>query len=155
MISEKIKSLSDLKNILKKDPQKKVVFTNGCFDILHCGHVTYLEQAKALGDILVVGLNADSSVKKLKGESRPINSESDRAIVLAALESTNYICIFSEDTPMSIIQSLRPDIHVKGGDYKAEDLPEYPILKAYGAEVCILSFVPGKSSSSIMEKIKN
>ncbi len=155
MISKKIKSVPDLQSYLKQHTQKKIVFTNGCFDILHSGHVTYLEQAKSLGDILVVGLNSDTSVKKLKGESRPINSESDRAIVIAALASVDFVCIFPEYTPIALIQKLQPNIHVKGGDYKAEDLPEYPIIKAYGGDVSILSFVPGKSSSSIIKKIQN
>ena len=119
----------------KKDG-KKVVFTNGCFDILHRGHVTYLNEAKRQGDILVVGVNSDASVKKLKGESRPINSEYDRAFVLDGLKAC-----------------LKPSVHVKGGDYKKEDLPETKIVESYGGKVVILNFVEGKSTTNIINKI--
>ena len=136
----------------KKDG-KKVVFTNGCFDILHRGHVTYLNEAKRQGDILVVGVNSDASVKKLKGESRPINSEYDRAFVLDGLKAVDYTVIFGEDTPEDLIACLKPSVHVKGGDYKKEDLPETKIVESYGGEVIILNFVEGKSTTNIIEKI--
>ena len=136
----------------KKDG-KKVVFTNGCFDILHRGHVTYLNEAKRQGDILVVGVNSDASVKKLKGESRPINSEYDRAFVLDGLKAVDYTVIFGEDTPEDLIACLKPSVHVKGGDYKKEDLPETKIVESYGGKVVILNFVEGKSTTNIIEKI--
>jgi len=136
----------------KKDG-KKVVFTNGCFDILHRGHVTYLNEAKRQGDILVVGVNSDASVKKLKGESRPINSEYDRAFVLDGLKAVDYTVIFGEDTPEDLIACLKPSVHVKGGDYKKEDLPETKIVESYGGEVVILNFVEGKSTTNIINKI--
>ena len=132
---------------------KKVVFTNGCFDILHAGHVTYLTEAKRQGDILIVGVNSDTSVKRLKGETRPINSEYDRAFVLDALKSVDYTVIFEEDTPEELIACLKPSIHEKGGDYKKEDLPETKIVESYGGEVIILNFVEGKSTTNIIEKI--
>lgn len=136
----------------KKDG-KKVVFTNGCFDILHRGHVTYLNEAKRQGDILVVGVNSDASVKKLKGESRPINSEYDRAFVLDGLKAVDYTVIFEEDTPEDLIACLKPSVHVKGGDYKKEDLPETKIVESYGGKVVILNFVEGKSTTNIINKI--
>ena len=132
---------------------KKVVFTNGCFDILHAGHVTYLTEAKRQGDILIVGVNSDASVKRLKGETRPINSEYDRAFVLDALKSVDYTVVFEEDTPEELIACLKPSIHVKGGHYKKEDLPETKIVESYGGEVIILNFVEGKSTTNIIEKI--
>lgn len=133
---------------------KKVVFTNGCFDILHIGHITYLTEAKRYGDILLVGVNSDNSVKKLKGPTRPINSENDRANLLCALKAVDYTVIFAEDTPEGLIEYLKPNIHVKGGDYKKEDLPETKIVESYGGEVIILNFVEGKSTTSIINKIK-
>ena len=136
----------------KKDG-KKVVFTNGCFDILHRGHVTYLNEAKRQGDILVVGVNSDASVKKLKGESRPINSEYDRAFVLDGLKAVDYTVIFGEDTPEDLIACLKPSVHVKGGDYKKEDLPETKIVESYGGKVVILNFIEGKSTTNIINKI--
>ena len=136
-----------------KKSGKKVVFTNGCFDILHTGHVTYLNEAKRQGDILIVGVNSDKSVKKLKGETRPINSENDRAFVLDGLKAIDYTVIFNEDTPEELIACLKPSIHVKGGDYKKEDLPETKIVESYGGKVIILNFVEGKSTTNIIEKI--
>lgn len=138
-----------------KKEGKKIVFTNGCFDILHLGHITYLEQAKKQGDILIVGVNSDKSVKKLKGNERPINAEKDRALLLSALKSVDYTIIFEEDTPEDLISYLKPSIHVKGGDYKKEDLPETKIVEAYGGEVIILNFVEGKSTTNIINKMKN
>lgn len=133
---------------------KTVVFTNGCFDILHVGHTTYLANAKRCGDILIVGINSDESVKRLKGESRPINTGSDRAEILSSLKSVDYTVIFEEDTPEELIAYLKPSIHVKGGDYKKEDLPETKIVEGYGGEVIILNFVEGKSTTKIINKIK-
>lgn len=136
-----------------KNNHQRVIFTNGCFDILHVGHTTYLEQAKNLGDILIVGINSDTSVQKLKGPTRPINPETDRAQVLAALECVNHVIIFSEQTPITLIETLKPDIHVKGGDYHAESLPEFPIIQAFGGKVVILPFVYGKSTTATIKKI--
>ena len=133
---------------------EKVVFTNGCFDIVHAGHIQYLTEAKALGGKLVLGLNSDASVSRLKGPERPINNQENRAIVLAAFYMIDIVVIFEEDTPIELIQTLKPDIHVKGGDYKPEELPEYPVIMEYGGKVKILSFKPGLSSSSIINKLK-
>ncbi len=138
---------------LAKEQGKKVVFTNGCFDILHVGHVSYLENAKRQGDILIVGVNSDESTRRLKGPTRPINNENDRACMLSALKSVDYTIIFDEDTPEDLIAYLRPSIHVKGGDYKKDDLPETKIVEAYGGKVVILNFVEGKSTTNIVNKI--
>lgn len=139
---------------LKKDG-KKVVFTNGCFDILHVGHMTYLEEAKAFGDYLFVGVNSDDSVRRLKGPTRPINNEQDRAELLAGLKAVDYTVIFTEDTPVELIGLLKPSIHVKGGDYKKEDLPETAVVESYGGTVEIVSLVEGKSTSNVVKKIQN
>lgn len=136
-----------------KTEGKKVVFTNGCFDILHVGHLRYLEQAREQGDLLVIGVNSDASVKRLKGPTRPINSEMDRAEMLAGLKAVDYTVIFTEDTPVEIIDELKPSIHVKGGDYKKEDLPETEVVERNGGEVRILMLVDGKSTTSVVNKI--
>lgn len=137
-----------------KEQGKKVVFTNGCFDILHVGHLRYMNEAKKQGDILIVGVNSDASVKRLKGESRPINNENDRAEMLCGLEAVDYTVIFPEDTPVELLEMLKPSIHVKGGDYKKEDLPETEIVERNGGEVRILNFVEGKSTTNIVKKIQ-
>ena len=137
-----------------KSQGKKVVFTNGCFDILHVGHLRYLNEAKRQGDILIVGVNSDRSVKRLKGESRPINSELDRAEMLSGLKAVDYTILFEEDTPERLIGDLKPSIHVKGGDYTKDDLPETKIVESYGGEVRILSFIEGKSTTNIVNKIQ-
>lgn len=151
-MNKKITNIKELKEILnKKHNDKKIVFTNGCFDILHRGHVEYLQKAKELGDLLVIGLNGDSSVKRLKGESRPINNEKDRAIILSALECVDYIIIFYEDTPFELIKKLRPDILVKGGDYKIENV----IGREYAKETILIDFVEGYSTTKIIKNINN
>jgi rfaE bifunctional protein nucleotidyltransferase chain/domain len=132
----------------------RVVFTNGCFDLLHPGHVSYLRAARSLGDALVVGLNSDASVRRLKGPSRPVVPEKDRAAVLEALESVDAVCIFGEDTPIRLMRELEPAIYVKGGDYRVKDLPEAEVAMEFGAEVRIISFEPGYSTSALIEKIK-
>ena len=132
---------------------KKVVFTNGVFDILHVGHLTYLEEARNLGDILVVGVNSDASVKVNKGDKRPINSERNRAFVLLGTKFVDYTVIFNEKTPEKLLDILKPDIHVKGGDYKKEDLPETKVVEKNGGEVKILSFVDNISTTEIINKI--
>jgi D-glycero-beta-D-manno-heptose 1-phosphate adenylyltransferase len=132
-----------------------VVFTNGCFDLLHPGHVSYLRAARALGDLLVIGLNSDASVRMLKGPSRPIVREKDRAAVLAALKSVDAVVIFAEETPVRLLRELKPAVYVKGGDYRIEDLPEAEVAAEIGAEVRILPFEPGYSTSNLIEKIRN
>lgn len=137
-----------------KTANKKIVFTNGCFDILHKGHITYLREAKKLGDILVIGVNSDASVKRLKGEDRPINPLSDRMEILAALEFVDYVVHFEEDTPLDLIKKIMPDVLVKGGDYKIEDIVGAKEVMANNGEVKVLNFVAGKSTTSIVEKIR-
>ncbi len=134
---------------------KKVVFTNGCYDLLHVGHTYLLREAKKQGDILVVALNSDDSVKRLnKGPERPINTLDDRAQVIASLGVVDFVVSFDQDTPQSLIEYLRPDVHVKGGDYKAESLPEYKTIIAYGGTVHIVNLVPEKSTTSIVNRFK-
>ena len=145
-------ALLQIRNALKL-AKKTVVFTNGCFDILHAGHVAYLEDARALGDALVLGLNSDASVSRLKGPNRPITSETNRARVMAGLQAVDYVCLFDEDTPVELIEAIQPDIHTKGGDYAPETLPEYAPIVAYGGRVEIIPFRPGLSSSSVIETI--
>ncbi|MFC1648863.1 D-glycero-beta-D-manno-heptose 1-phosphate adenylyltransferase [Nanoarchaeota archaeon] len=155
----KILDRKHMKEIVKslQKQGKKVVFTNGCFDILHTGHIQLLRQAKSFGDILVLGLNTDASVKRFKGKDRPINNEKDRAEVLAGLESVDYVVFFDEDTPVEIVGELRPDIHVKGGDYNPNDyknMPEAKTVHDYGGEVKIIKIVDGKSTTNIINKMK-
>lgn len=132
---------------------KKLVFTNGCFDILHRGHIEYLNEAKELGDKLVIGLNSDNSVKRLKGESRPLNNELDRAFILDNLKSVDFVMIFDEDTPYNMIDAIKPDILVKGGDWKPEDIVGSDIVLAIGGEVKSLKFVDNYSSTDLINKI--
>lgn len=136
-----------------KQEGKKVVFTNGCFDILHRGHVEYLQRAKQLGDVLVVGLNTDASVKRLKGATRPIVEERDRAIVLAALAVVDYVCLFDEDTPYELIRALVPDVLVKGADWPIEKVVGRDVVEAAGGKVQTIEFVPDRSTTSIIAKI--
>jgi D-beta-D-heptose 7-phosphate kinase/D-beta-D-heptose 1-phosphate adenosyltransferase len=137
-----------------REEGRRIVFTNGCFDILHSGHVSYLEQAKAQGDVLVVALNSDSSVKKLKGPTRPINSLEERAHVLAGLGAVDIVTSFSQQTPIKLLQHIKPDVFVKGGDYELEDLPEVPVIKTFGGLVKIMGFVQDRSTSNLIAKIK-
>lgn len=134
---------------------KRLVVTNGCFDVLHLGHVTYLEAAHNLGDLLLVGVSGDDSVRQLKGAHRPVNDEQDRAAVLAALESVDGVCIFSEKTAAKFLSVAQPDIYVKGGDYTLETLnqEERRIVESAGGKISILPFVPGKSTTALLEKI--
>jgi rfaE bifunctional protein nucleotidyltransferase chain/domain len=134
---------------------RKLVVTNGCFDLLHAGHVTYLEQARSLGDALLVGLNGDDAVRKLKGADRPINNEQDRAIVLAALESVGGVCIFAEATATRFLAHAEPDVYVKGGDYTLETLnqDERRTVEKAGGKIVIIPFVPGKSTTATLAKI--
>jgi D-glycero-beta-D-manno-heptose 1-phosphate adenylyltransferase len=151
MIVER-KNIKELSEKLKSDG-KTIVFTNGCFDILHSGHVFYLQKAKQQGDILILGLNSDASVRRLKGEKRPINSEIDRAIVISELKSIDYVVIFEEDTPLEIISLIVPNKLVKGGDYKKDDVVGKDIVESNGGEVVIIPFVDGKSTTNIINKI--
>jgi rfaE bifunctional protein nucleotidyltransferase chain/domain len=134
---------------------KKLVVTNGCFDILHLGHVTYLETARNFGDALLVGINSDDATRQLKGAGRPVNSENDRAAVLAALESVNGVCIFAEKTATKFLAAAQPDIYVKGGDYTLETLnqDERCAVESAGGKIILVPFVPGKSTTSLLEKI--
>ena len=137
-----------------KAERKKIVFTNGCFDLLHVGHIRYLAQAKKLGDFLIIGLNSDSSVKELKGEDRPINSFEDRANLLSAIESVDSVIMFEEQTPENLIKDIVPDILVKGGDYNIEDIVGYQTVMQNGGQVKTLSFYDGYSSTNYINKIK-
>jgi len=134
---------------------KKLVVTNGCFDILHLGHVTYLEHARNFGDALLVGVNGDAAARQLKGAGRPVNSENDRAAVLAALQSVDGVCIFTDPTATKFLAAARPDIYVKGGDYTLETLnrDERRAVEAAGGQIKLVPFVPGKSTTAILEKI--
>lgn len=149
-----IDDFEKIHDILKSE-EKKIVFTNGCFDILHRGHISYLEQAKSLGDILIVGVNSDSSVKKLKGEGRPVNIESDRAYVLDNVKSVDHVIIFEEDTPYNLIDKIKPDYLVKGGDWKEEDIVGSDIVKANGGKVISLKYVDNYSTTNILKKINS
>lgn len=131
---------------------KKIVFTNGCFDLLHIGHVRYLQEARARGDYLVVGLNADESVRRLKGPTRPVQSENDRAEILAALSCVDFTTLFHEDTPENLIHQIHPDILVKGGDWKIDQIVGGPFVQSYGGQVLSLNFIDGKSTTKIIEK---
>lgn len=152
----KIQPLSSLQTLRGqwKNEGKKVVFTNGVFDLLHLGHVTYLAQAADLGDKLIIGLNADSSVKRIKGESRPINDQNNRAALLAALFFVDAVVLFDEDTPQTLITTLMPDVLVKGADYSIENIVGAKEVMASGGEVKTITFVNGYSSTSIIDKIK-
>ena len=131
----------------------RVVFTNGCFDILHAGHVRYLTAARTLGDILILGLNSDASVRRLKGETRPVNSEADRAEVVGALASVDYVVIFGEDTAEDLIAKVQPAVYAKGGDYTLETLPEARIVESYGGEVTFIPLVAGKSTTGMIARM--
>ena len=149
-IDELVKEIETL-----KQQGKKIVSTNGCFDILHVGHVRYLQKSASLGDILVVYLNSDRSVKALKGDSRPLNNENDRAEVLAGLGCVDYVVIFDEDTPVNFIAQVKPDIHTKGGDYDVNNLPEAKVVMENGGKLEFINFVEGKSTTNIINKMKN
>jgi D-beta-D-heptose 7-phosphate kinase/D-beta-D-heptose 1-phosphate adenosyltransferase len=154
MIRKKILSPDALGRALKKRGKNKVVFTNGCFDILHAGHVTYLERARKLGDILIVALNSDASTRRLKGAGRPVNPLQDRAKVIAALESVSYVTSFGEDTPLKMIKRLKPDILVKGGDYEVKSIVGYEDVITSGGSVRTLPFLEGRSTTRIISKAK-
>lgn len=134
---------------------KTVVCTNGCFDILHVGHVRYLEKTKSFADFCIVLLNSDKSVRSIKGPSRPINNENDRAEILSALRCVDYVVMFDEDSPRNLLDEIKPDVYTKGGDYTIETLPEADIMRKNNTRVEFISFVEGKSTTGIIEKMKN
>jgi rfaE bifunctional protein nucleotidyltransferase chain/domain len=150
-----LKSLEEIKSIrsVLKDDNKKVVFTNGCFDLLHAGHIDYLNKAKALGDVLIVGLNTDSSVKRIKGDKRPIINEDERAEIISNLKPVDYVVFFDEDTPAELINELVPDILIKGADWKIDEIVGGETVLANGGEVKTIKFVNDQSTSKIIDLI--
>lgn len=157
ILSKIVRNKEDLRTTLNqwRFKDEKIVFTNGCFDILHRGHVEYLAKAAALGSKLIIGLNTNASVRRLKGESRPINDEAARAILLSSLIFTDKIVLFDEDTPLELIRFIQPDILVKGNDYKPEEIVGYNVLKAKGGEVVTIELTEGFSTTSILNKLKD
>ena len=155
MLNPKIYQRSELASILQrlKAEGKTVVTTNGCFDVLHLGHLRYLQAARQLGNLLVVGINSDSSVRQLKGENRPLVPEAERAEMLAGLECVDYVVIFPELTPVDLLSELKPSIHVKGGDYKLEQLIERKVVEENGGKVVVGLNVPGKSTTNLIQVI--
>ncbi len=154
-VTNKIVTLSQLDNLLKhwRAVGDKVVFTNGCFDIIHRGHVSLLNQCATLGDSIVVGLNSDISVKKLKGDKRPLQMEADRAYILASLKNVDAVILFDEDTPLELIKHISPNILVKGGDYQAENIIGADWVEQHGGKVHIVPLVPAHSTTAIIDKI--
>ena len=155
-IRSKILDCEKLAEKLKKDRKagRKIVFTNGCFDILHRGHIEYLSSAADLGDVFIIGLNSDDSVRKIKGENRPAVDEDSRALILASFEFVDYLVLFSEDTPSEVMLALRPDVWVKGGDYKVEEIVGYEEVISYGGVVETIPFLEGYSSTELINRIK-
>lgn len=150
-----ITNLNEFLEIRKriKDEKKSLVFTNGCFDILHRGHAAYLNQAKSLGDFLIVAVNSDKSVRGLKGEGRPLNNEDDRAYLIDNLKSVDFVIIFNEDTPYNLIKEIIPDFLVKGGDWKEENIVGWDIVKASGGKVLSLKFIDNYSTTNTLNKL--
>lgn len=155
MIDTKIKNITQLKKIIDrlKSQGKTIVFTNGCFDLLHYGHVKYLQEAKQKGDILVVAINSDASVRKIKGKKRPLVHEKDRLRIIAALESVDYVVLFKENTPLKIIKSLRPDILVKGADWNKNNIVGSDIVLSYGGSVYTIELIKERSTTNLIKKI--
>jgi D-beta-D-heptose 7-phosphate kinase/D-beta-D-heptose 1-phosphate adenosyltransferase len=155
-MNKKILSLEDLSRELApaRRGRAKVVFTNGCFDLLHVGHVRYLREARRMGDILVVGVNTDASVRRLKGPSRPVQPEQDRAEILAGLACVDHVVLFGEDTPLAVIERLRPDVLVKGGDWPVEAIVGREVVEASGGKVATIPYVEGMSTSALIERIR-
>ena len=147
--------LGELKAIREtlRAEKKTVVFTNGCFDIIHRGHVEYLAKAKALGDVLLVGVNTDASTRRIKGNKRPVVGEGDRAFIVANLTAVDYVCMFDEDTPLEIITALQPDVLAKGADWKTEHIVGKDVVERSGGRVATIAVVPNRSTSSIIERI--
>ncbi len=153
----KVVSREELVSIRRrlKAERRSVVFTNGCFDILHRGHVDYLSKARAMGDVLVVGLNTDASVRRLKGPSRPVVDQDDRAVVMAALAVVDYVCLFSEDTPLELITAIVPDVLVKGADWPIDKVVGREVVESAGGRVQAIEFVPDRSTTSIIDRIRS
>lgn len=156
MSDDKIRPLPEMVDAVERWRAQgfRVGFTNGCFDLIHVGHVSLLAQAKSQCDRLVVGLNTDASVRRLKGEDRPINDETARAIVLAALEAVDGVVLFAEDTPVNVIEALRPEVYIKGADYTEEELVEAEVVKGYGGRVFLAELAPETSTTGTIGKIK-
>lgn len=152
----KIFNTADLIEVIRSLRQgKRVVFTNGCFDILHAGHTSLLEQARSFGDFLVVGVNSDESVRELKGRARPVQRLQDRMTILASLEAVDFVVDFAEIRPLRLIEQLKPDIHVKGGDYRADELPESALVRSYGGEVRIIPIMQGRSTTGLIQALQD
>ncbi len=153
MIASSVEQVRELVAVLRQSG-RRVVFTNGVFDILHAGHTTYLDAARALGDVLVLGLNTDESVRRLKGPERPINSELDRATVVAALRSVDHVVLFADDTPLRLIEMILPDVLVKGGDYTRQTIVGADVVEAHGGRVVTIPLVEGRSTTSIINRAR-
>ncbi len=151
----KIVSLAILKKRLRRSRGRRIVFTNGCFDLLHYGHVTALEAARKMGDVLVVGLNTDASVRRLKGRGRPVTPQKERAAILAALACVDYVILFSDDTPLRLIEAVCPDVLVKGGDWKTSQIVGASCVTSCGGRVLTIPLVKGRSTSGLLKRIKN
>ncbi len=156
-MSEKVKNLDELLKIRRdaREQNLRVVWTNGCYDILHAGHVTYLQKSKQLADLLIVGLNSDRSIRATKGPLRPIVDENERAIVISALACVDYVIIFQEDSPLNIIEKLKPDIYAKGGDYTIDTInqEERRLVESYGGEIALIPGVEGNSTTAVINRI--
>lgn len=150
----KIKSINEIENITSKFKNQKIVTTNGVFDILHVGHIRYLQKAKSLGNVLIVGINSDSSTKKIKGPKRPLNNQNDRAEALAALSCVDYVVVFDEENPIKLLSSIKPNIHVKGGDYKISEIIERGIVEKNNGKVILMGLENGYSTTNLIERIK-
>ena len=153
----KIVNRENIENLVKdlRQNNKTIVMTNGCFDIIHVGHVRYLQKTKSLADVLILALNSDKSIREIKGEGRPINNENDRAEVLSALECVDYIVLFDENSPAELLKTVKPDVYAKGADYTLETLPETNVVQSFGGRIEFIDFVAGKSTSNLIQKIKN
>jgi D-glycero-beta-D-manno-heptose 1-phosphate adenylyltransferase len=156
-LENKILTRNELEDILRQIREKKltIVFTNGCFDILHKGHIRYLADASELADVFIVGLNADSSIKRIKGPNRPLQDQESRAISLSALVFVDYVVLFGEDTPLELLRIIKPNVLVKGGDYQVEAIVGYDLVNSYGGQVITLPLVKGYSTTSIIKKISS
>ncbi len=157
LVTSKIIATEFLQSLLNmwKQQEKKIVFTNGCFDIVHMGHVDYLSKAADQGDVLLLGLNTDASVRRLKGSNRPVNNEKARAMLLASLFFVSAVVLFDDDTPYELIKKVQPDVLVKGSDYRAEDIVGYDIVKAKSGKIITIDFVQGYSTTEIINKLVN
>lgn len=153
----KLVKREELPELLKelRSQGKTIVTTNGCFDILHVGHVRYLQKTKTFADVLIVALNSDISVKKIKGPDRPVNNENDRAEILCALSCVDYVVLFDESSPENLLVEIKPDVHTKGADYTVETLPEAKAIMANGGRIEFINFVEGKSTTAVIEKMRN